>query len=144
MAIMPFRFASSLMYYVILALDLLMFPVSGYVALEWRATHMGGVALASYDDLMLLSALMSAGFSVGIYRSWRGGAGRAMLGRVFLTWALTWGLMLVWLVFTKTSSEYSRIWLGLWMALSLVLLWVERLLVLAVLALMRRRGGVFP
>ena len=141
MAIMPFRFASSLMFYVILALDVVMLPLSGYIALEWRKSHLGGVGAAGYDDLLLLSALMAAGFSVGIYQSWRGGAGRAMLGRVTLMWALTWGLMLVWLVFTKTSSEYSRIWLALWMAVSLGLLWMARLLALGVLVSMRRKGA---
>lgn len=141
MAIMPFRFAASLMFYAILALDVAVLPLSGAIALEWRTTRLGGVGQAGYVDLLLLSALMSAGFSIGIYQSWRGGAGRAMLGRVTLMWALTWGLLLVWLVFTKTSSEYSRIWLGAWLALSLAMLWMERLLAWGLLVAMRKRGA---
>ena len=60
--------------------------------------------------------------------------------RLVRAWGVLGLLLVLVLVFSKTSATYSRVWLALWGALSLPCLWLGRLLVLRGLQLLYRRG----
>lgn len=94
----------------------------------------------SYLALVMLASVIMLVASSEVYRSWRGGAFIAMLGRVAVSWLTTWVLLLVWLVMSKTAEDYSRLWLLVWAFATLVLLWVERLSVYFVLRWLRQKG----
>ena len=75
-----------------------------------------------------------------IYRSWRGGQLLAMLGRVALGWAITWGIVMTWLVLTQTATDYSRLWLTWWAVASLLLSWLARVGVYLAMSGLRSMG----
>lgn len=60
----------------------------------------------------------------------------AAVGRLLGACAVVAGVLIVLSYFTKTSSEYSRIWAGLWFAIAVLAVCSSRLMVLAMI----RRG----
>lgn len=95
---------------------------------------------AKYSTLILAGGLVVGILGESVYRSWRGGALPAMLMRVAVSWGGAWGLLLVWLVLSKTAQDYSRVWLIGWGAGSLLLLWLERCGVYLMLRYLRSQG----
>jgi putative colanic acid biosynthesis UDP-glucose lipid carrier transferase len=92
-------------------------------------------------------ALLTVGAAFGmllssslVYRNWRGGRLRAMFGRVTLSWLVTWAGIMTWLVLTKTSADYSRLWLTGWAGGSLLLTWLTRLVAFGVMSWLRGLG----
>ena len=79
-----------------------------------------------YQILMLVFGLISViAFGVnGVHDIWRGRAWHQRLWKLFLSWAMSFGVLFTILVAFKISGDYSRVWLSLWMAthLSLILL----------------------
>ena len=122
------------------ALDWLAFAVAGMTSYHWRFAEQDGPVAGSYWLLIMQAATAMLLVSAAIYRSWRGGRLRAMLGRVGLAWLVTWMLLMAWLVLTKSATEYSRIWLVSWMGLSLVLLWAGRLALFVFMSMLRSNG----
>jgi len=87
--------------------------------------------------LLFVPLLFSA---AGIYRSWRGGNVIAELRRVtFALCGVVAALIVVGFV-TKTSTFYSRLWLGGWVASAWGLLMAFHILLRLALREMRRRG----
>lgn len=102
------------------------FALAGVFAYMWRFQEPFAQASAAVMQLLLASAFVMMLTSSLVYRAWRGGQLPAMLGRVALAWIITWGVIMTWLVLTKTSEDYSRIWLGTWAMGSLLLTWLGR------------------
>jgi putative colanic acid biosynthesis UDP-glucose lipid carrier transferase len=78
--------------------------------------------LQLYASLMALASLSYLFLTNSAYRSWRGGNLMALFGRVASGVIKTWILILVWLVFSKSTEMYSRLWLGSWAVSSLFML----------------------
>lgn len=96
-----------------------------------------------YGLLVLLGALLITlvGTSFGLYGSWRGRNIWQHYRRVAWVCLLSFSLLFVLLVFSKTSSTFSRHWLALWVLFSLVALLVVRFAVYSILGWLRDRGA---
>lgn len=60
-------------------------------------------------------------FAVGVYQPWRGRPLPERFAKVLLAWALSFTALVTFLVMTKSTEQYSRIWLGIWISLGLTL-----------------------
>ena len=87
--------------------------------------------------VLFIPLLFSA---AGIYRSWRGGNVISELRRVTLALCGVIAALIVVSFVTKTSSLYSRLWLGGWAVSAWTLLMVYHILLRLALREMRRRG----
>ncbi|MBU3555995.1 undecaprenyl-phosphate glucose phosphotransferase [Polynucleobacter sp. UB-Piko-W3] len=124
--------------------DGLVILVSGLLALNIRQVLNLPIEfpsnLSGYYSLIAVGALLFSTLSGGVYRSWRGALMPAMLARITGRWLLVVGIILLWLFIFKTSSEFSRVWFGVWVSLGVILLWIERLALYVFLRVLRRRG----
>ena len=123
-------------------LDWVSFALAGLVTFWLRFDGTEQVLNASYAQLMFGGATSMVLVSSMIYRSWRGGQLTAMLGRVGLSWLITWGILMTWLVLTKTSDDYSRLWMSYWAVTSLLMAWLTRALSYLAMTGMRSTGLV--
>ena len=132
------RNGSQLLSTLIIVLDILVVWMSAFIAAKWRfgATDLNG----PYLTLVLATSLMLAGTSSAVYKSFRGGSWLAMLGRINLIWLVACGLLVAWLFFSKSASDYSRLFMGTWMLLMLLGLILERSLVLLGMRWLSKRG----
>jgi putative colanic acid biosynthesis UDP-glucose lipid carrier transferase len=124
------------------AIDFAAVAVGGWLAFQIRfwaqpgwAPWGGGESLITIGASVVAALLFSK-----IYRMWAGGSLPAMVGRVTVGWAMTWTLLLVVLVFTKTTESFSRGWLLTWLPTTTLLLWVGRTFAFFFMAHMRRAG----
>ncbi len=124
--------------------DGLVILVSGLLALNIRKILNLPIEfpsnLSSYYSLIAVGALLFSTLSGRVYRSWRGTLILTMLIRIAGRWLLVVGIILLWLFIFKTSSEFSRVWFGVWVSLGIILLWIERLALYVFLRILRRRG----
>ena len=96
--------------------------------------------LQRYASLMLLASAAYLFFTNNAYRSWRGGNLMALFGQVAAGVLKTWILILIWLVFSKSTEMYSRLWLGSWATVSLIVLCSSRLFSYALISRYRAQG----
>jgi putative colanic acid biosynthesis UDP-glucose lipid carrier transferase len=96
--------------------------------------------LQRYASLMVLASLAYLVLTNRAYRSWRGGNLMALFGQVASGVLKTWILILIWLVFSKSTEMYSRLWLGSWAIMSLVLLCGSRLFSYVLIRRYRSKG----
>ena len=75
-----------------------------------------------------------------LYSSWRGQSLLKQARTIFFAWLTVVLLMIVILFGLKISSDYSRLWLGLWAILGLVLLLSARMFIYVILQYLRKRG----
>ncbi len=131
---------SSLLSFGFRVLDLLLIFGGGYLAYYAR---FGNIRLPGNYELVLtigtlISVLLLPRFN--LYQSWRG---KGLIQQLWMT-TLAWGtvvLILVALGFgTKTGEDYSRIWVGIWVAIAWGLLIGSRVLVRLVFNAFRRQG----
>ena len=64
----------------------------------------------------------------------------ALFGQVAAGVLKTWILILIWLVFSKSTEMYSRLWLGSWATVSLIVLCSSRLFSYALISRYRAQG----
>lgn len=76
----------------------------------------------------------------GMYSSWRGQSLVKQARVIFLSWLTVVVLMIVILFGTKMSSDYSRLWLGLWMVSGLFFLLLSRMFIYGFLQYQRKKG----
>lgn len=130
--------------YLVRAADGLSIVLAGYLALHVRRVLDLPIEfpndLSGYYGLITVAALLFAALPAEVYRSWRGAQIPSMLAGVSGRWVALVGLMLLWLFVFKASEDFSRVWFLLWTVLSLVILWLERLVVYLFLRALRRRG----
>ncbi|GAP37052.1 undecaprenyl-phosphate glucose phosphotransferase [Piscinibacter sakaiensis] len=124
---------------------------AGIVALDAACVWLAGLLLHRHaqgswelgsevaSTLMAASVLMVMA-STAVYRSFRGGAIFAMLGRVSLAWSLVWFALVFWLLLIGVAVDTSRTLLALWGAGTLALLLVARVLCVIFLRWLRSRG----
>ena len=97
---------------------------SGVIAYSLRFGDFN--ANTSYLMLMLMFGLLSVvSFGLnGVHDIWRERAWHQRFWKLFLSWAMAFGMLFAVLVAFKVSETYSRIWLLLWMGahISLVIL----------------------
>jgi putative colanic acid biosynthesis UDP-glucose lipid carrier transferase len=96
-------------------------------------------------DLILLSLIAIIAFSVfaemfALYRSWRDGAFNEIIFNTLFSWTLSLGLILLYLFFSKSSVEYSRVVMAIWFILTSVLLLAWRIAFGLFLRNIRRKG----
>jgi len=97
---------------------------------------------APYQAVIFIGALLVfvACSSTGVYVSWRGRNRAFLFGQLTLSWFLAFSVLFALLVFSKQSTYFSRTWIGLWMLTGLMGALGFRLLVYAVLGLVRSKG----
>ena len=139
-----FRLSSPLIPLLVRFGDAVIVFMAGAIALHVRqvlrlSIEMPG-DLSGYYGVVSAGALLFALLSGDVYRSWRGAQMPAMLAKVAGRWLAVVGLLLLWLFIFKASQDFSRIWFAVWVFLGLLLLCLERLVIYAVLRILRRRG----
>ncbi|MEI8159380.1 MAG: sugar transferase, partial [Burkholderiales bacterium] len=99
------------------------------------------VELPSGERLLVMGVAFFAALFFGkVYRMWPGGSLAAMVGRVSLGWLITWTALVVLMALTKSAEMFSRIWVVAWLFLTLVSLWVARVVAFFAMTHMRRAG----
>lgn len=108
------------------------------------------IAISIYNvaytkDLVLLSLISIIGFSLfaemfALYRSWRDGSFKEIIFNALLSWIIAFGLILLYVFFSKSGVEYSRVATGIWFALTCFLLFSWRLGFAIFLRNIRRKG----
>ncbi|MBL4608778.1 MAG: hypothetical protein JKY01_13255 [Pseudomonadales bacterium] len=95
-----------------------------------------------YQAVIFIGALLVfvACSSTGVYVSWRGRNRAFLFGQLTFSWFLAFSVLFALLVFSKQSTYFSRTWIGLWMLIGLMGSLGFRLLVYAVLGLVRSKG----
>ena len=139
-----FRLSSPLIPLLVRFGDAVIVFMAGAIALHVRqvlrlSIEMPG-DLSGYYGVVSAGALLFALLSGDVYRSWRGAQMPAMLAKVAGRWLAVVGLLLLWLFIFKASQDFSRVWFAVWVFLGLLLLCLERLVIYAVLRILRRRG----
>jgi putative colanic acid biosynthesis UDP-glucose lipid carrier transferase len=87
---------------------------------------------------MLLMILIFSWFQV--YRPWRGIRLRQELWTIFLAWGCAIMAMIIIAFFTKTSTDFSRVWTVVWWGVSGILLLGFRAVIRLALRFARSRG----
>jgi putative colanic acid biosynthesis UDP-glucose lipid carrier transferase len=126
---------------IVQALDFLAVLGGGWVAYQLRFSSPGLRVDLESGDLSLLIGV--AAFStLFLTKVDRGASGSlaSMIGRVTMGWFGAWVGMIVFLVLTKSSESYSRIWMVSWLFSSMVILWLGRVLAFTILSKMRSAG----
>lgn len=91
--------------------------------------------------VMLAAAALMAMISSAVYRTFRGGALMAMLGRVVLAWTIVWAIMIIWIKLVEPSGlELPPNLFVTWGLLGLVALVIGRGLTVVFLRWVRSQG----
>ena len=96
-----------------------------------------------FGVVIVLLLMMIVFPASGAYRSWWNERLRDEIIRVWGCWALTLAIFLVIQWTLKSTSKYSRLWVGSWFLLVAILFVVERWFVRVVLGKIRRDGVDF-
>ena len=120
--------------------DWISFAAAGVFAYYWRFNFREGQIDAVYLQLIFGAAFLMVISSSLVYRSWRSSQILAVLGRVGLSWVITWGILMTWLVLTQTADIYSRLLLACWAGASLFLTWFARACIFLAMSALRDIG----
>jgi putative colanic acid biosynthesis UDP-glucose lipid carrier transferase len=93
-----------------------------------------------YASLIMAAMVLMIAVSSMVYRSFRGGAALAMLGRVTLAWVAVWAALVVWLAAINATSTYSRVFLFGWGVGTLAALCAARGFIVFMLRWFRSNG----
>jgi putative colanic acid biosynthesis UDP-glucose lipid carrier transferase len=142
MAGMPIRNSASVTSLLVQLFDFLAIGIGGWLAFQFRFSVADEWAVPRPEERMLVlgMAMMATLFFSKVYRMWPGGALAAMVGRVTLGWLMAWVAMVLFLVLTKTSGNFSRTWLVTWLLFTTGTLWLGRVTTFLLMAQMRRAG----
>ena len=103
-----------------------------------------------YDGLMPTSYLTALGIAFlfsawwfpafNVYKSWRGASLFEETRTLLFSWGASIVALLVFMVFTKTTTEFSRHWIALWFGLVFVGLVLSRITLRILLRYLRKKG----
>jgi len=100
----------------------------------------------SYDQQYFIMFLVGcityifAAESLSLYRSWRSGYFKQIIFYTFIAWAVSAVFILCYLFFTKSSTEFSRVTVAIWFALTFTFLIGWRYAFSLFLGKMRKKG----
>lgn len=96
----------------------------------------------NYLTALIIAFLLAAWWfpAFNVYKSWRGESIFNELRILFLGWSCTVIGLLVVMVFTKTTEQYSRHWLGLWFVVAFLAFAISRVALRIVLRSLRNQG----
>lgn len=96
----------------------------------------------SYLNALGIAFLLSAWWfpAFNVYKSWRGESLFEEIRTLLLSWGLSMMALLVFMVFTKTATEFSRHWIGLWFTIVFFSLMLSRFVLRLVLRYLRKKG----
>jgi putative colanic acid biosysnthesis UDP-glucose lipid carrier transferase len=141
---MPMKFGrgvrdgNSIVSAMIVSMDAVAVCASGLVAHKLR---FGDWSISpDYASLIMAAMVLMTTVSSMVYRSFRGGAALAMLGRVTLAWLSVWTALVVWLAAISATGIYSRIFLFGWGLGTLAALCAARALMVFLLRWFRSNG----
>jgi putative colanic acid biosynthesis UDP-glucose lipid carrier transferase len=136
------RKSASVTDFLVQVLDFSAVCAGGWAAYYFRFGFAdSAVDMPSGERLLVVGVAFFAALFFGkVYRMWPGGSLAAMVGRVSLGWLITWTALIVLMALTKSAEMFSRIWVVAWLFLTLVSLWVARLVAFFAMASMRRSG----
>lgn len=121
-------------------IDILAILIAGYIAYLFR---FGFIEISNnYQVLILLGALLFTfiGSTVNLYGSWRGQNIWKFNARTATVFLVSFSILFVLLVFSKTSTIFSRIWMGYWVIITLTTLISIRLAAHTLLGRLREKG----
>ena len=97
---------------------------------------------AQYLNVMHLQALLMVVFSFlcEVYAPWRGRRISERMVKVAIAWALSFTALIAFMVMTKTTEQYSRIWLFTWVGLAIPMALAIRFALYRMLMQLRSRG----
>lgn len=97
---------------------------------------------APYDTATLRASILAVAVfpAFGLYRSWRGESIVAEVGRICIAWLAVLALLMAseWMV--KSVGAYSRVWIGSWFIVTILLLGMQRWVARHVLGALRAVG----
>ena len=127
---------------IVQTLDFLAICLGGWLSFQFRFASGSDFVLARPEErfLVLMLAVFSSLLFSRVYRLWPGGALASMVGRVTLGWLMSWMLMILFLMLTKTGDSFSRDWLVSWLLFATAALWLGRIVSFFVMAQMSRSG----
>ena len=136
------RKSASVTAFMVQAFDFVAIWVGGWLAFQIRFWDDVGLGDWNVGERSVsLGAAIFAGLFFGkIYRMWPGGSLPAMVGRVTVGWLITWALVILMLVLTKSAEMFSRIWMVTWLVTATLTLWLGRIAAFLIMANMRRAG----
>ncbi len=121
--------------------DIAIVLVSAYLAFMLRF-GIGAHFYQEYALAVLLGCVVSflSFTALDIYAPLRGKRFYKHLKKLFYAWAMIAFVLTLCAFFTKTGVQFSRIWLGEWMILGLLLSWISRSVIYLALSLARKHG----
>ncbi len=108
-------------------LDAAMLVAAGLLAYWLRWQHLP--PRSDYSLALVLGGLLALVLlpATGAYRSWRGRDHSLQAGNALPGLAATFLALVVIAAFSKTTAEYSRLWMGYWVLAATLLLFLTRL-----------------
>lgn len=77
---------------------------------------------------------------MGLYTAWRSDSLPSEIGRLIFSWSIVLGLMSLFIFYSKSGENYSRIWVLIWFAVAWLLLIAGRIVLRVILRMLRKRG----
>jgi len=101
-----------------------------------------GLMPPTYLNALGLAFLLSAWWfsALNVYKSWRGESLLEEMRTLLFSWGATMLALLVFMVFTKTTTEFSRHWIGIWFLSALAVLIASRIALRFILRYLRKKG----
>ncbi|WP_057832342.1 undecaprenyl-phosphate glucose phosphotransferase [Colwellia sp. TT2012] len=104
-----------------------------------------GYGLAYSQQYFVIALIASLAFflaseSFALYRSWRAGSFKEIMFYCFISWAISAIAVLIFLVFSKISEDFSRITLAIWFVFTFISLVTWRYIFALFLAYIRKKG----
>jgi putative colanic acid biosynthesis UDP-glucose lipid carrier transferase len=123
------------------SLDILAFILGGYIAFvarDWPVqVNESLYYIANITGVLLVIIVFNLG---GVYLPSRGQSWFDHFQKITLAWMSVFLILITIAFITKTTVNYSRIWIVSWAILSLVFLVVFRLILLKIINISRRNG----